>query len=44
MNLSWLTGWLSEKEMLEDHPLELDRIEAERIKAGKKAGPPEGDI
>jgi predicted CXXCH cytochrome family protein len=44
MNLSWLTGWLSEKEMLEDHPLELDRIEAERVKAGKKAGPPEGDI
>lgn len=32
MNLSWLTGWLSEKEMREDHPLELERIEAERAR------------
>jgi cytochrome b subunit of formate dehydrogenase len=38
MNLSWLTGWLSEKEMIEDHPLELERIEAERAKA--KGSPP----
>jgi predicted CXXCH cytochrome family protein len=40
MNLSWLTGWLSEKEMIEDHPLELERIDAERAKAGTKDGPP----
>jgi predicted CXXCH cytochrome family protein len=32
MNLSWLTGWLSGKEMMEDHPLELERIETERTK------------
>jgi cytochrome b subunit of formate dehydrogenase len=32
MNLSWLTGWLSEKEMIEDHPLELERLEEERLK------------
>jgi hypothetical protein len=44
MNLSWLTGWLSEKEMKEDHPLELERIEAERAKAGKKDEPPAGGV
>jgi formate dehydrogenase gamma subunit len=43
MNLSWLTGWLSEKEMKEDHPLELERIEAERAAAGKKDGPAPGE-
>ncbi|PTX91593.1 cytochrome c3 family protein [Opitutus sp. ER46] len=26
MNLSWLTGRMSEKEMLEEHPLELERL------------------
>lgn len=26
MNLSWLTGKLTEREMLEEHPLELERI------------------
>jgi cytochrome b subunit of formate dehydrogenase len=37
MNLAWLTGRMSEKEMLEEHPLEL-----ERLKAGEapKAVPP----
>ena len=35
MNLSWLTGWLSEKEMIEDHPLELERLQRE---AGKDGG------
>jgi predicted CXXCH cytochrome family protein len=41
MNLSWLTGRLSEKEMIEDHPIELERIEADRRKAGRegKGGP-----
>jgi len=43
MNLSWLTGWLSEKEMREDHPLELERLEAERAQAEGKAGPPADD-
>src|ERR1019366_6359289 len=38
MNLSWLTGWLSEKGIREDHPLELERIEAERAQADKGAG------
>lgn len=39
MNLSWLTGWLSEKEMLEDHPLELERLEAERLRKEGPDGP-----
>ena len=43
MNLSWLTGWLSEKEMREDHPLELKRIEAERAQAERAAGRPADD-
>jgi len=29
MNLAWLTGRVSEQEMHEDHPLELERIEHE---------------
>ncbi len=40
MNLSWLTGRLSEKEMREDHPLELERLEAERKLAEGKSAPP----
>jgi formate dehydrogenase gamma subunit len=42
MNLSWLTGRLSEREMREDHPLELERIEAERARAARPEGPPAG--
>jgi len=42
MNLSWLTGRLSEREMREDHPLELDRIRAEEEKARRPDGPPAG--
>jgi cytochrome b subunit of formate dehydrogenase len=43
MNLSWLTGWMSGKEMLEDHALELERLERERAKAEMPdKGPPEG--
>lgn len=30
MNLAWLTGRMSEKEMLEEHPAELERLKAER--------------
>jgi hypothetical protein len=26
MNFSWLTGRMSEREMLEEHPLELERL------------------
>lgn len=29
MNLAWLTGRMSEKEMLEEHPVELERLKAE---------------
>jgi formate dehydrogenase gamma subunit len=32
MNLAWLTGRMSEKEMLEEHPLELERLKAEEAK------------
>ena len=30
MNLSWLTGRMSEKEMHDEHPLELERLKAQR--------------
>jgi predicted CXXCH cytochrome family protein len=44
MSLSWLTGWMSEKEMREEHPLEVERLEAERLAAEKAAEKaPEGD-
>jgi len=42
MNLSWLTGWLSEREMMEDHPLELERLKAEEERAGKAGAEPPG--
>jgi hypothetical protein len=29
MNLAWLTGRVSEREMQEDHPLELERLKKE---------------
>ncbi len=29
MNLSWLTGRMSEREMLEEHPLELERLRSD---------------
>ena len=31
MNLAWLTGRVSEREMQEDHPLELERMEREGL-------------
>ncbi|MFT3783749.1 MAG: cytochrome c3 family protein [Nibricoccus sp.] len=37
MNLAWLTGHVSEREMLEDHPLELKRIK-EQAKEPKNDG------
>ena len=33
MNLSWLTGKLSEREMAEEHPLELEKIKAAEHKS-----------
>jgi len=42
MNLSWLTGRLSEKEMHEDHPLELEKLKAaRRDEAATAEGPAE---
>jgi len=35
MNLSWLTGRMSEEEMFEEHPLELERLKA--LEAAKAA-------
>lgn len=32
MNVAWLTGRMSEKEMLEEHPAELERLKAEAAK------------
>jgi cytochrome b subunit of formate dehydrogenase len=37
MNLAWLTGQISEREMLEDHPLELKQL---KDNAAKKSAPP----
>ena len=31
MNLAWLTGTLSESEMRDEHPLELERIQREEM-------------
>jgi formate dehydrogenase gamma subunit len=40
MNLAWLTGKMSEKEMLEEHPLQLAEIKAaEAAKADKEETP-----
>ncbi|MFT3869120.1 MAG: cytochrome c3 family protein [Nibricoccus sp.] len=43
MNLAWLTGRMSEREMLEEHPLELKRLKEEEAKkaAQEKTPPPE---
>lgn len=41
MNLAWLTGHMSEKEMLDEHPLELERLRAQRRDAaGEDDTPP----
>lgn len=36
MNLSWLTGRMSEEEMASEHPLELERIRAEEKAGGQE--------
>ena len=38
MNLSWLTGRMSEKEMLEEHPLHLAELKAAEEAARKATG------
>ena len=38
MNLSWLTGRLSEEEMAEEHPLELERIHREEAARAGQGG------
>lgn len=41
MNLAWLTGRMSEEELLEEHPLELARLKAaEAAKSSPPANPP----
>jgi len=40
MNLAWLTGRISEREMLEDHPLQLKQLKADALKKATHATPP----
>ena len=40
MNLAWLTGRVSEREMLDDHPLELERLKQGGPDADPKSAPP----
>ncbi len=40
MNLAWLTGRMSEKEMLEEHPLELARLKKTEEQTRTDAPPP----
>lgn len=39
MNLAWLTGRMSEGEMLEEHPLQLEEMKAAERAAGGATGP-----
>lgn len=42
MNLAWLTGQMSEKEMIEEHPAELARLKAaDATAAGSISAPPD---
>jgi len=43
MNLAWLTGRMSEKEMLEEHPLQLAEIKAAEEAAKAHPAKPSGD-
>ena len=40
MNLAWLTGHISEREMLEDHPLELKQLKEDAAKKSAPVTPP----
>jgi formate dehydrogenase gamma subunit len=42
MNLAWLTGHVSEREMIEDHPLELDRLKRSEGKEKPGSASPPG--
>jgi len=42
MNMSWLTGTLSEREMEEEHPLELERFR-EQAAREESSGPPQNE-
>jgi len=42
MSLAWLTGRVSERDMLEEHPLELERLKSQE--APPKEKPPEGKV
>jgi hypothetical protein len=39
MNLAWLTGRMSEKEMREEHPLELERLKKEEANRVGESAP-----
>ena len=41
MNLSWLTGRMSEREMQDEHPLDLPRLQAEEAEEAAKSAPKE---
>ena len=40
MNLAWLTGRMSEGEMMEEHPLQLEEMKAAERAAAETAGDP----
>lgn len=40
MNLAWLTGRMSEQEMLEEHPLQLEELKAAEAAKAKDENPP----
>ncbi len=42
MNMAWLTGTLTEREMEEEHPLELERIREHATASPAPGGPPAG--
>jgi len=44
MNLAWLTGRVSEHEMREEHPLELERQQQEEARTGRGARPEPPEI
>ena len=44
MNLAWLKGTLTEEEMEEEHPLELERIRAQRKEEGTLESGDEGEM
>lgn len=40
MSFAWLTGRISEREMLEDHPLQLKQLKEEEAKKAAQSAPP----